>query len=1347
MKIIGRGQPFLFTDFVPAGPITGSSGIASEEAFGSGGTVALASFVIGGSGIVSEEAFGSGGTLILFLVGSAGIASAEAFGSGGSAIGPVSGSSGIASEEAFGSGGDIRFSIEGFIGIPSEEAFGAGGQVLGPITGFVGIVSGEVFGSGGTVAGPITGSAGIASAEIFGSGGTATVTGPVSGSAGIPSGEAFGADGLVTILVSGSAGIPSAEGFGTTGDVAMGIVGYFGIESGEAFGTSGIVSNDRTWQLFIGGVDRTALLGVNSFSADLDITTTGAATLNLEDPNGRYRPKFNEEVIYLYSGRRIFAGKVQRSKVSTINGTKRTKIYVQCVQLQRIADDRTYAKTWEGPTIDLATVLRDIVAVGLSGENVTYEPDPETWTITAKRLVFDGGSVAQAFQRVQSHFGCNIWIDNYGNLKVFRSRWDTAPYVLRDQETNHMLRDAVWKDLSIEYDGSQYRNTQGSRTTTPTSGQKTADFVGDGVTRRWTLKQPTTAAPAIRVNGVAAVVVDYVGRQSVSWDFLYEAGSNSIQHNGAKPVLTAMDTIDVVYPAGSLDVATSTTNSAAVATMASRSGGSGIIEAVTPARNVRDAGAAEAINTTQLAKYGGEIMRVSWLSGRPFWELGQVVHSAINEPPLHAWLMISKLTVKEVDATYLEYTIEAQAAVPPEITEFEVEDNGDGTFTVTMGGGFDLTGLPDGSTFTIGGIDSAGNFGEDSAAIVAMTAAANGSNWTLTLILDRWLASTPADTVAIRNVVIEATGGQGLSFGQPVLRINGGWVVDSIDKDAKKIIIKTGEDGNPVVNFDGLRYTNPPDGRLTATAGAGSINGAFSGDVDGDGNLTFTTGQVTHITSIAITPLAGRRYQVRLNLDQIPQAIAGDSCYVGNVQSAGSVDELNGTYKLDIVPSSPAQYVEFTTSQLCKVLSVQLTNGGDPDTWTVRVNVDTLPDTSVGDTATFSNVRSHTSQPAAAGDNSDRASRRRFGGLYGINGNWVLSAVASSLPGWVEFETNDGSNPKRDLTGYVLDNAGDGYCEFTPPGNPALDLAHFEYKNPNKGTASFSAANGNAPVDLTHLVGTNPPAVDTGYFYVGQPPLPTTPPGATNPTSPAGTPTHRIVAVNNQTAEVTTADDHGFQTSYPEPNHNEVCIFGVTHPEHINLAATRVTVTGPRTFIAEDANLLQLAYDLAFVNDGHGQCFDTKMHIAVSSNPKTDMLDIVGSAVAGAQSNSTETITFLLANSMPGLPTRPLQTGVGLTNDRAFNGDLGVLEEVNAYVKTPADGGPIKIDVTLNGQSVFAAGSLLTIPAGSTAVVRVSEFDQTPKVVEKGDKFNVNVVQVGSNFAGCNAVVNTRIRT
>lgn len=183
--------------------LSGANGIASAGAFGSGGALTLQFQFLYGSGISSSLAFGVGGSTTGPILGSSGISSAEAFGeSEGRLYEGLIGEAGIPSAEAFGSPGligSIGGPLTGNIGIPAGS-FGGVGRVAGPI----GVAAQD---------------AGISSSEAFGSGGF--LSWRIFRTAGIPSSETFGTPGRLYRGLWGAIGIPSSEAFGLPGNGAV----------------------------------------------------------------------------------------------------------------------------------------------------------------------------------------------------------------------------------------------------------------------------------------------------------------------------------------------------------------------------------------------------------------------------------------------------------------------------------------------------------------------------------------------------------------------------------------------------------------------------------------------------------------------------------------------------------------------------------------------------------------------------------------------------------------------------------------------------------------------------------------------------------------------------------------------------------------------------------------------------------------------------------------------------------------------------------------------------------------------------------------------------------------------
>jgi hypothetical protein len=242
-----------------------------------------------------------------------------------------------------------------------------------------------------------------------------------------------------------------------------------------------------------------------------------------------------------------------------------------------------------------------------------------------------------------------------------------------------------------------------------------------------------------------------------------------------------------------------------------------------------------------------------------------------------------------------------------------------------------------------------------------------------------------------------------------------------------------------------------------------------------------------------------------------------------------------------------------------------------------------------------------------------------------------------------------------------------------------------------------------------------------------------------------------IIDVNLGSREVRVNRAHGWSSSTGTNADFRVAVFGVSgcdapNGSSINNPTSRIIVTGSDTFIMDDGGDISGAS--GFVNDGHGRAIATEDIIRVT--PGTSSTNGLRQFFANGSflsNNDIDRATFLLATAIPGVASRGLATGTNVTNDWTAQRDISVVDSVVGWFGSPPTGQDIIIDIKQNGTSIFAASGGFVVPAGSDETVRVtSGFRETPLVIERGDKFTVDVNQVGSDFPGCGGtiVMNTR---
>lgn len=747
------------------GVLRGDAGIATAEVFGSGGSITAEAgdlTVTGSAGVVSAEAFGSGGSLNApYIAGTAGI-DESAMGSSGSLVaGLIAGTAGI-DESATGVGGSVSGPIAGTAGI-NESAMGAGGSVSGPVTGGAGIVSAEAFGAAGVVAGPILASTGIASLETFGANGD--IRQPVTGLSGIVSAEAFGAGG-VTAGMRGYIGITSAETFGRTGAV---------LASGATVGHQLHYHH----HLFIRGLAWTDLLRADSLTVTKQLGGRGQAQFTLVQTGTGYRPSPGDEVEYYVGFRKLFGGFIKTVEEEYFVSTNTFVMRCTASDYRELCDVRTFARVYEGPTHTLSTIVRDIMAATLTAEGITYE-SREDYTITGGKLSFNDEQVSQALDRTCAVFGCDWRIDDYRRLRIERRLADLAPRTLSDNDGN-------WSKMVVKRTEAQYRNRQGARTSTPTAGQRSATLAGAGA---WTYTLPfqLKSKPTILVNDVAKTVVLYSQRHTQPWDFAYELDGSTIYHNPAQSAYTSSDEIVVTALSGTLDVYWAE-NTADIARRAQQTGGSGIVEAVSRATNIRDANNAARFTEGMLARLGQATVEVSvelstcdmgppvqHVNGRAGWDIGQMVSIACARPLVFGDFVVTLVSFREVGLTYLEYAFSATGRELPTVLGVAI-DGGPGA-------------------------------------------------WEVTVTVDRPVDWTPGTDITL----------WGLNNTGPTDPLNGTWIIDTIEPE-------------PITGGVNIRFNPPPDIDLTGyvyTGGLGGTDGSggsgFGGSTDPFGGIITTSG-------------------------------------------------------------------------------------------------------------------------------------------------------------------------------------------------------------------------------------------------------------------------------------------------------------------------------------------------------------------------------------------------------------------------------------------------------------------------------------------------------------------------
>jgi hypothetical protein len=581
--------------------------------------------------------------------------------------------------------GNPDLTLTGSAGIPSAEAFGGDAVLLQDNDqaiqgGTHGIPSAEAFGGGGIVLGgdrSLIGSAGIASAETFGSGGAITTAATITGSAGIPSAEAFGANGQIAQqTVAGVTGIPSAEAFGSGGAIQFGISGTNGgIPSAEAFGTTGTVLRDQPFTLFIGHLDATGYVLVDTLQVSQSLNNSGTtAQFSLQDPTGAYFPAIGAEVVYYRGNTRYFGGTIEKTTVQNWIGKPDNKIDCNCNDWGTIASRRVIGKVYD-LTIggSLTIIAADIVNTYLAADGISIDLTGGDPGLSLGVQTFNWITVTEALNQLAKASGWDWRIDFYKVLRFFPSGVGvtTAPFALADN-------DSKWRNMTVESSRGQYRNRQYVRTSQQLVSNWTDTYSGtepgpygpgfnaqytNGTRRFFVTAHHLTQPPMVFVDGVAQTVVstDTLNAHLITnptFDWFWIPDGFGVSQNTAHAALTSLDRLEVVYPS-SLPQIVSASNNTEILARAAIEGNSGIYEAVEEAPDLPDLAAAQQLAASLLARYGdpGIPKDIKFQTDLDGLEVGQVLTINTTRPPVSGNFLIARLTMREQSKTYLRWDV------------------------------------------------------------------------------------------------------------------------------------------------------------------------------------------------------------------------------------------------------------------------------------------------------------------------------------------------------------------------------------------------------------------------------------------------------------------------------------------------------------------------------------------------------------------------------------------------------------------------------------------------------------------------------------------------------------------
>lgn len=1063
---------------------------------------------------------------------------------------------------------------------------------------------------------PITSSANVPTTGYVKAPKTVAGSTPISTAANVPS------NGRIRRTIAGgihvittSANVPSAGAL-----LRKHVEGHDPITSAANVPSNGAIVRAGAFYLYIRRRNR-PYLKVNSMDIRGDLNGRHTASFQLECEDTEYRPNPFDPVLYQFGRYRIFAGFVEEYTEEYYNATGSLLLNVTCTGPTFIPERRHYGNVFEGPTLTLFTIVQAIFAATLSQDGYTLELNEDV-TVTIDRLVFEDEAVTDCLNRIAGIFECDWSIDMYFVLRMEKHRFRLGPLNFRDDDGN-------WSDMKVTRSGKNYRNRQGARTAVPASGQRIQTIVGNG-THTYNLNFTVVNKPLVTVNAASKIVIASEDiPTTAAWDFAWEDNSNILTHRGSQTAYTSTDTIVVTAVTPNLDVYW-TENTAEITRMQQRYGGTGLVEAVSKATNIRDQGGAAAFNRQMLKRVGAFEERITVdtsTAQNPHsvgWEVGQSVNVYTSRPRVANQFVIQGIQIREIDKTFLKYSLTLVGKEKALVTGLNVQAN---TIDVTIDrGGIDLE---IGNTVDLTGI---GGGIDGSFPVTGIT----GSTVTL--------ETTFTPTTTTKQVIgITVSGGTEAGTWEIYVYVDHGVTLAPLCEVNQQVTIA---DVNDTIVISGYDSANR-EWRIKSTSSTTALI------IDGH------------------------------TLDP------GTFDYSSTLVNGGTVT----------VARTSAVYT----------LTFAIVRGGGMVPITIVVFLQNAKDANIiaGDSLTIASVTG----------NSETVK---------LNNTWNVVLPYQSDT----FSANDRSlgPPRSDMTGFAYDHGGTATFGFVYDG----------------GEGGTSANIGEPPEPPEPLTGGPEPFPEPfgGNISTGNGGGELTGPSESG-TLPEAT-ALMIINVVTSTREVQTDRAHGFATSYPNPDSGDVVAIwgvsgcggtGVNDGSNINTPTTRITVTDTDKFVAEDVGNLGGAP--GFVDDQRGRVDKTDNIIRGSlGSSEASLLNMLAAAASAAGTNLVgNTATFLL-------PAEPLAAA---TNVWTQSKDYQVVESVTLQMGTPSTGADYVADLKLNGVSIFATGAI-TSPDGSGDVIVSTDFTQHPLVVKKGDTLQPDVVSVGDDNPGCDAVMNVNLR-
>ncbi|MDT7040881.1 hypothetical protein [Candidatus Nitronereus thalassa] len=325
--------------------------------------------------------------------------------------------------------------------------------------------------------------------------------------------------------------------------------------------------------LLIDAVERFGLVrpGTLTYTDELHTRSNLQCQLAVTKSGGVYwRPAVGEPVTLLDGATKIFGGSIERIRLDQPPGVDtRLFITVECVSWDQIADRRLVSKDYTQETVRdivLDLMTEHLVDEGVSEASIDVGP-------VIERLPFNFKSVTEAFNEIAELVGFEWWIDADKGLHFVACGTEPAPSSFTSR--------AQYQTFQVTSERADYRNRQFVRAGQDKTEDRTEEFVGDSKRRTFNLSFPVAEKPSsLKINAGAEQTLGVRGIEGESTaQWFYQIGATELNHSQSETVLTASDTVTVIYK-GFFPLLILSEDQIEITARAAVEGGTGVYEAI-----------------------------------------------------------------------------------------------------------------------------------------------------------------------------------------------------------------------------------------------------------------------------------------------------------------------------------------------------------------------------------------------------------------------------------------------------------------------------------------------------------------------------------------------------------------------------------------------------------------------------------------------------------------------------------------------------------------------------------------------------------------------------------------------